>query len=118
MKKWIIGVGIVLVLINTINYFSVKSQIPGIVSNIINRHLECEDYQMLGATLPINYLYATKYESTVFLQSRSGNIAEITAEALDTSSPLVRIFSTTNMKFTILGSEFSKIPFCTPKQSG
>lgn len=118
MKKWFLGIFVVLILINTANYFSVKAQIPSIISNIINEHLECEEYQMLGATMPISYLYATKYESTVFLQSRTGNIAEVTAEALDTSSPLVRFFGTTNMKITILGSEFSKISFCKPKQNG
>lgn len=113
MKKWIIGVLSVLLVINIINYFTVKSQIPNIVTNILNENFECEEFEVFGATLPFSYLYATKYNSTVFLNGSDKRMYEVKAELLDASSPLVRIFGVTSMRVTLLGTEVQKFPLCT-----
>ena len=102
-----------LLVLNIINYFMVKSQIPDSVKNILNANFECEEFEVLGATLPFSYLYATKYNSTVFLSGADNSIYEIKSEILDTSSPLIRVFGISSMRSTLLSSEVQKFPLCT-----
>ena len=105
--KWLKWFVIILIVIQIGTYFINKQMIPSKVLALIERN-GCDEYEVFGMDLPLDFFIKTETTPTVYLNSTENSTnrnVKLNITFIDTSPPLLKGFG--NAKYQISGEQIN-----------
>lgn len=105
--KWLKLLVIILIVIQIGTYFINKQMIPSKVVSLIERN-GCDEYEVFGMDLPLDFFFKTETTPTVYLNSKENSTnrnVKLNITFIDTSPPLLKGFG--NSKYQISGEQIN-----------